>query len=38
VPFAQSSPLTSRTLWIWVVVLLVMVFVFWLSRGWKMPA
>jgi hypothetical protein len=38
VPFAQSSPLASRTLWIWVVVLLVMVFVFWLSRGWKMPA
>jgi hypothetical protein len=38
VPFARSSPLASRTLWIWVVVLLVMVFVFWLSRGWKMPA
>ena len=38
VPFAQSDPLASRTLWIWVGVLLVMVFVFWLSRGWKMPA
>ena len=38
VPFAQSGPLASRTLWIWVMVLLVTVFVFWLSRGWKMPA
>ena len=38
VPFAQSSPLASRTLWVWIVALLVMVFVFWLSRGWKMPA
>jgi hypothetical protein len=38
VPFVQSGPLASRNLWIWVAVLLAMVFVFWLSRGWKMPA
>jgi hypothetical protein len=38
VPFAESSPLESRTLWIIGAIMLVGLAVFWLSRGINLPS